>query len=249
MFTTPVLSFYRYGHEKLGYILEQNLKQNHPLLNTKLQYYLKQEPGLTIEKASSWADQIKRQPKYCWTPSLHYINIYTRYSTIEQIEQYCKIKNNICLYNGILSYSKPKNIEEFKFLIHLTQDLFQPLHTYGRYRGGNSYKVTIHDRFKNGNPRVKNMSMHTFWDDYLIKKQFRITKPEEYIKNHTEIDNKPLKTSLMEIINNNLDLSYGMVYNFDKKSNNIYMDTYYHQEYEHLINEYLTFMKGIIKEW
>jgi hypothetical protein len=155
----PIQSFYKYGHEKLGYILEENLKLHHHELNDKLQYYLNLESGLTIEKASTWADKIKREPKYCWTPPLHYISIFgcnhTLSSLEEEIKQYCEGKDNVCLYNGIKAFSKPRNIEEFKFLIHLTQDLFQPLHTYGPYRGGTKYNVVLHDKFKNGNPRVK----------------------------------------------------------------------------------------------
>lgn len=246
MFSTSIKSFYRYGHEKLGYILHQNLKMHHTELNNKLDNYLKMESGLTMEKASTWADRVKRQPKYCWSSPLHYININSCFVSDKDIYDYCKKNDNLCLYNGILDYSKPKDIDEFKFLIHLTQDLFQPLHIYGPFRGGNEKKVTVHDRFKNGKPRVKKMSMHALWDDYLIKKQFKLTKPEEYF-NHGLVVNRPIKDYLFEIINNQVKLSCGMVYNFE--DDNIYMDAYYHEEYSMLINEYLTFMKNIINKW
>ena len=87
---TFVTSFYRYGHTKFGYLLQQNLKRTAPELDEKLQRYLKLEPGLTIEKASIWADQIKKRPKYCWSAPMHYININRCFTDEKDILTYCK---------------------------------------------------------------------------------------------------------------------------------------------------------------
>lgn len=243
-----VLCFWKYGHQKLGYILEQNLKRNHLQLYTKLEKYLLLEPGLTIEEASIWADRMKKRPKYCWTPPMHYVNLFGDSTNMKSIKEYCDKNDGICLYNGIIKYQQPKNIEQFKFLIHLTQDLFQPLHIYGPYKGGNSKKVIVYDKFKNGKQRINKMSMHTLWDDYLIKKQFKKTKPEYFIKTHKEILNSTISLDnyLLQIFNEHMDLGSNMIYNFSNK--NINIPDYYNNEYTYLINDYLTFMKYIINK-
>jgi hypothetical protein len=134
-------------------------------------------PLSKFEYISSWADVIKR--KYKWSAPLHYIDIDTdecKNQITLDLNQYC---NNNCIYTGILNMTNTLYLrdlyindtinlqESFKFLLHFLQDLHQPLHLTGWYRGGNSWNIDI---LKNG--KIIHTNFHSLWDTYL---------PEHYI--------------------------------------------------------------------
>jgi hypothetical protein len=100
--------------------------------------------------------------------------------------------------------------ERLMFLIHFIGDISQPLHVYGKNRGGNSLKLI---RNKNGRNRTTNL--HYLWDSEI---------PQTYIK--SGVYKPDLKnTSLIDVINFNLNIGCNKIYKFD--DNFIIFEEYY----------------------
>lgn len=177
-------------HGYLGNLTDNYLMINEPIIYNKISILLKNQ---SISSISSWADKIKRLPKYAWTSQLHYIDILecnTNYS-MDIIDNYCKdncivsvIKDftNALKYNQNYKYMKNNieisNSELLKFLIHFIQDFNQPMHLLGFERGGNSYKINIYDSVTRKNITS---NLHFIWDsllpNYFIK-HFNYTLPK-----------------------------------------------------------------------
>jgi len=124
----------------------------------------------SMGKASLWADAIKRNPRYRWTSPFHY------YDIDNDPPAYCgrmvQPANNrsVNLYNGLrraianITHITHNNVtcgSSFysKMLLHLVQDMFQPLHLTGKDRGGND------KWFEHAGKRY---NLHTFWDTDVL---------------------------------------------------------------------------------
>jgi hypothetical protein len=194
-FNVQFISAFSYkAHLYLGNLTENYLKQYDYTMYFNIITLLNKQ---SISRSSVWADSIKRQKDYIWSKTLHYEDILICNRTDKNIiPLYCGEK---CIYTAILNmtnalkynreYSKQININEnLKFLIHFLQDLFQPLHIYGPYRGGNDYPIELYIKDK------KYMTnMHVLWDSYI---------PEYFIKNHAKIN---FKSIYVKKINNIYD--------------------------------------------
>lgn len=118
---------------------------------------------MSLENMSIWADTIKRNSEYLWTRQLHYID-----NVLECNENISVICKNNCIFTAILNFTNTlfmtKNIEsiEFKLLLHLLQDFNQPLHLYGKFRGGNDLKFVLNKNNKN-----ITINFHELFDSYL----------------------------------------------------------------------------------
>lgn len=121
-----------------------------------------------LATVASWADRIRRQPKYQWTGPLHYIGAVDDFPSSS-----CAFpgtrgwngRTHINVLNGIRNvttvlqdyqdrHSAGSSVEvvpgyvqdALKFLIHFLGDMHQPLHLTGRERGGNGIKVSFDGR-------------------------------------------------------------------------------------------------------
>jgi hypothetical protein len=122
----------------------------------------------SFSKASVWPDKVKYTKQFSWTRSLHYFDVDNdppnNCGTL--VYQSGKDKYDSNLYTYIDHILKLKNSGggcflkpfEFKLLLHLLQDLHQPLHLTGKKRGGNSQIIDIGD---------KSYNFHSFWDSVL----------------------------------------------------------------------------------
>lgn len=127
----------------------------------------------SIEQMSPWADLVKNKPEYRWTKPLHYIN------SGDNPPETCWIKHNkteINLMNGIRWYwnsiqKRESDIMNVKMFIHLYQDLFQPLHTTGKARGGNDQDVLYFGQ---------HTSLHRVWDTLLLRRRVREFESRDY---------------------------------------------------------------------
>ena len=180
LFIVSLECYSRKTHNYLGNLSESSLQKD--VLSN-----LKEIVGSNLGKASSWADTIKKNPKYKWAHSLHYIDMpcgnYTKPSIV------C---NNSCIFTEILNitnslkynkrYNTKKNtVEDTKFLIHFLQDFNQPLHMLGKYRGGNNYNINL---VLNNNKTIRT-NMHYLWDSYIPEyfvKNFKYNAPNIQIK-------------------------------------------------------------------
>jgi len=142
-------------------------------------------PPCSISRVATWADQVRRQPQYRYTASLHYIG-----AVNDHPSQTCAFpgeggwagKTDANVFGAIrnvtgvledytLGMVDPARAEEaMKFLIHFMGDMHMPLHLTGRERGGNGVKVTFDGRVTN---------LHSLWDGLLIAQALR-TIPRNY---------------------------------------------------------------------
>lgn len=135
-----------------------------------------------VEPISAWADEIKRYNKYQYTKPWHYTD------SLDNPPYYCAIEpyeyNN---GNNLLDkieefYNRSTLLTEFEFkmFVHMYQDLYQPLHTSGKLRGGNNKKVRFFDSRTN---------LHTVWDTLLVKRRIReFHTRDRYIRHLHTID-------------------------------------------------------------
>lgn len=141
----------------------------------------------SIAMASNWADFIKSDPDYNYLYNWHFIDLDKAY-TYPELQAYLKQDNAVDAYTKLeflISELKKKDLDKDKkllylrMLIHIVEDVHQPLHT-GRTedKGGNDIKVTW---FSN------NTNLHSVWDSQLI--DFQQLSYTEYTKaiNHTTV--------------------------------------------------------------
>jgi hypothetical protein len=124
--------------------------------------------NLSFGEASVYADKIKRTKEYRWTAPLHYTNLPGDPPAVCLKINYTTVNGNILSELEILM-DKSVNTKsltpfEFKLLIHLLQDLHQPLHLTGKLRGGNSQIIRIKNR---------KMTLHSYWDTFLFETVFK----------------------------------------------------------------------------
>jgi hypothetical protein len=204
--------------------------------------------GSNLHSISSWADKVKRNKKYSWTSTLHYIDILECNQDIYDqtiIDKYC---NNKCIVSAIkdftnsLKYNKgyKYNVgnnslttnEQLKFLVHFIQDFNQPMHLLGYNRGGNSLKVNMYIDGKN-----RTTNMHYIWDsmlpDYYIN-NYEYTVPLERVKLST---NFTLDNLLETVLNKNIKEIACRIYP-EHQDNQIYyliFNDYFRDEYFKLL--------------
>ncbi len=124
--------------------------------------------GESFEDASTWADELRSDPKYRNTSSWHFLNLpsgltYKAFAT--NIESQTGDNLYVALNRSIHVLTNENNAiemrrEALKFIIHLVGDAHQPMHVAGAAdKGGNTIQV----RFDN-----KGTNLHTLWDSRLI---------------------------------------------------------------------------------
>ena len=136
----------------------------------------------SMGRASVWADTIKSYPRYRWTSKLHY------YSADNDPPESCpdivSVTPGINLLRGLQTIvNEIRNTTngerpvcpthfQFRMLLHLLQDLHQPLHLTGKARGGNDV------RFEN---EGRMYSLHRFWDSQSLDILLRTVLPSPTI--------------------------------------------------------------------
>lgn len=125
--------------------------------------------GISFGEASVWADKIKRNREYLWTKQIHYYNgapksnddppnkcIFNESFPLSKPNE-----NPINLLDALEKYKPPiQSAFQLKMFLHLMQDLHQPLHLTGKFRGGNDVSIRV---------KKRTYSLHSFWDSGLYK--------------------------------------------------------------------------------
>lgn len=120
--------------------------------------------GMSLEDASTWMDDVRREKRYYHMVTWHYVNL-------EKGEKYHKnnkeenainsMRDVVKKLNNREKYSKGEIAVFIKVLFHLVGDLHQPMHTgYGSDRGGNNISVSFDGKATN---------LHAVWDYNIIK--------------------------------------------------------------------------------
>lgn len=124
----------------------------------------------SIAMASNWADFIKADSTYDFISVWHYVDIPDSL-TYSEVQSYLKKDTAADAYTKInflssqlknKTLSKEKKLMYLRLLIHIVEDVHQPLHTVETARGGNDIKVTWFGEGSN---------LHRVWDANLIESQ------------------------------------------------------------------------------
>lgn len=243
------LAFSFKTHAYLGNQISKIIQDNEDsYLKSSVSEYI---PLELLGNASTWADKIKNKPNYRWSKQMHYMDV-----------NYCETKESIpsvqcdkpCIYTAILNmtneikynteyHSRMETSEQLKFLIHFIQDLHQPLHVFGKDRGGNSWRINMQ---KNG--RIYKTNMHKLWDTYLPEYFIEIEEIRGYSPKYVEIYNilhyeEYLKKQILMMLDLSCEVTRGI-------SENIDFEQYYNHNIERLrflFKEYNHFMINTLR--
>ncbi len=138
----------------------------------------------SLALASNWADFIKSDDAYQYLSSWHYIDL-DNISSYSQLQAYLATDTETDAYTKLnflitelkkTGLSKENKLLYLHMLIHITEDLHQPLHTVKTEQGGNGIKVVFDG---------KETNLHSLWDSGLI--DFQKLSYTEYAAaiNHT----------------------------------------------------------------
>lgn len=127
--------------------------------------------GQSVAIESNWADFIKSDPKYSYLYNWHFIDLDKTY-TYPEMQDYLKQDTQVDAYTKLqfcISELKKKDISKedrllyLRMVIHIVEDLHQPLHVgHTGDKGGNDIKVTWYQTPTN---------LHSIWDSTLIDSQ------------------------------------------------------------------------------
>jgi hypothetical protein len=172
------------GHRVAGLIAES-------YLTPKARAAVKAILGDTsVAIASNWADFIKSDPKYSYLSPWHYIDLDKAYN-YPDLQAYLKQDTNVDAYTKLQfliaelkkhDLAADKKLLYLRMLIHIVEDLHQPLHVgHTSDKGGNDIKVTWLN-----NPT----NLHAVWDSGLI--EFQQLSYTEYAAaiNHTTAEQR-----------------------------------------------------------
>ena len=156
LFSTQILAFGPIGHRVVARIAEQQLK---PQTLKKIEKIL---GGETLPMVSTWADEIRSDPKFKQTSSWHYINIESgKKIKKDNIEGGAldTLEGQLAILRNVKSKITDQAMA-IKWLTHLVGDLHQPLHAgLASDRGGNRIELTWFGTQTN---------LHEIWDSTLI---------------------------------------------------------------------------------
>lgn len=157
-YSTNAFSWGRTGHRMVGEIAQRNLT---PKALKGVRELLGNDD---LARVSTWADEIRSDPKMNFSATWHYASIPDGKTYFDQkrnkdgdvIEALYRFEDTL----RDPKEPKEKKIEALKFLVHMTGDLHQPLHV-GRAedRGGNSVRLKWFKAESN---------LHAIWDEELI---------------------------------------------------------------------------------
>jgi hypothetical protein len=163
------------GHRVCGQIAESYLT---PKAKAAVHAILGNE---SIAIASNWADFIKSDPQYSYTSPWHYVDLNKVY-TYPELVDFLHQDNNVDAYtkiNFLIGDLKKSGLSKFtkqfdlKMLIHIVEDVHQPMHVaHADDKGGNDFKVTWFNEPTN---------LHSVWDSKLI--DFQQLSYTEYANN------------------------------------------------------------------
>lgn len=184
----------------------------------------------SIAITSNWADFIKSDPTFSYLSAWHYVDLDKEYA-LPELQEFLKQDTKVDAYtklNFLISELKKKDLSKenkllyLRLLIHIVEDVHQPLHVgHTDDKGGNDIKLTWFN-----NPT----NLHSVWDSQLI--DFQQLSYTEYTAmiNHTsavqrdELQKAPISQWLFESSQicsklyaetKNGDALNGYKYNFD----------------------------------
>ena len=184
-----VNSFYKLGHTVIGGGVDIYLSKINPEIKACVGNILE---GQTISEVSSWADSnyVRKNRSYSWSIKNHFLVTKDSpekgfcelsFDPKEERNLFVAMNNYTLRLKGSICGKELSFNEDLKFLIHYSQDIFQPLHVSGSYRGGNDLDVKVGKRI---------ISLHNLWDSYI---------PEYILKTKFESSNQKLSEYIAQV--------------------------------------------------
>ncbi|MCE7055329.1 S1/P1 nuclease [Algoriphagus sp. AGSA1] len=157
LLVTQSFAWGQLGHYLIGYMADKQLKKSVRKKVEKVLY------PMSIARSGTWMDDIKSDHAYDYAYSWHYMTS----KSGEYDESIQEKGGNIYVeINRIKSELKAGNLESqketemLKMLIHLVEDIHQPLHVgTGEDKGGNDVKVQYFG---------KSTNLHAVWDSGML---------------------------------------------------------------------------------
>lgn len=158
--TSQAMAWGQLGHYLIGYMAERQMKKS---TRKKVEALLQ---PTSLSKSGTWMDDIRSDKSYDYATTWHYLNSHHgeydpthQEKTGDAYEAIQRIKAE--LKKGGLD---PKTeAEKLKMLIHMIEDIHQPLHVgKGTDKGGNDVKIEFF-----GQPT----NLHALWDSGMIDRQ------------------------------------------------------------------------------
>lgn len=145
----------------------------------------------SIALAGNWADFIKSDPAFNYMSPWHYID-FDKVYTYPEMVSYLNHDTNVDAYTKLIflvgelkknNLDKKTKLLDLRMVIHLVEDLHQPMHTaHASDKGGNDIKVNWFN-----NPT----NLHSLWDSQLIDfQQLSYTEYAAAINHTTEAQRK-----------------------------------------------------------
>ncbi len=175
------------GHGIVASIAKKTLQKQ---IVDSVQTYL---GSTTFRQAALWMDEIKKDKKYRYMDSWHYINLEKdeKYEKSEQVNIVTKLQESIEIVKNRKKYTKSEVNTALKIIFHLVGDIHQPLHCgYGSDKGGNSIKLDFMGR---------NSNLHRVWDSDIINHmKIGVKNCLETANNMNESEKKKLQNTNVE---------------------------------------------------
>lgn len=155
----PAMAWGSVGHRVAGRIAEARLT---PAARAAIRDLL--EPGESLADVSTWADENRRD--YPEAGPWHYVNVPITEPRFDRkfIPRGGSVVDKIDEFRAVLEDPKApseRKLLAFRFLVHLVEDLHQPLHVGHRDdQGGNALQVQFFGRARN---------LHSVWDSGLLE--------------------------------------------------------------------------------
>jgi hypothetical protein len=157
---TQAFAWGQLGHYLIGLMAEKQLKKSTRNKVNSLLY------PVSLSKSGTWMDDIRSDKSYDYATTWHYLNSKngeydsnTQEKTGDAYEAIQRIKAE--LKKGGLDAKT--EAEKLKMLIHMIEDIHQPLHVgTGTDKGGNDVKIEFF-----GQPT----NLHSLWDSGMIDRQ------------------------------------------------------------------------------
>ena len=165
-----------------GHIMTADIANEHLSKAAKdsLKFYL---GDMTIQQASTWMDEIRKDSTMDYLKPLHYINVEKgkHYDPSSRDNIIFELNKVIAELKDRSHHSQQEIAMDIKILIHLMGDLHQPLHVgYGIDKGGNTIKFTVQGDSSN---------LHRVWDTDIIRRKQINTKMLDSLISQIKIGN------------------------------------------------------------
>ena len=160
LFVTQAFAWGQLGHYLIGYMAERQMKKS---TRKKVEKVL---APMSLGRSGTWMDEIRSDKAYDYVISWHYLtspngeyDASIQEKTGDAYEAIQRLKEE--LKKGGLSAKEES--EKLKMLIHMVEDIHQPLHVgTGNDRGGNDVKLEYFGQSTN---------LHAVWDSGMIDRQ------------------------------------------------------------------------------